>query len=230
MQDNENMEKEEVVDLSGDDELDFDGLDDFEIEKEDVKSLKEKYEKLYGDDATSFGDMLENKNEENAIVFNASYEKIKNKLKRRYNVYIKVDHKIRKGEIEEEYHVEKFGKKQYDKNGDPIIEIRKRIGDIEVPVLAKYEMRKPTDKERFDIQRFGAENLDDMANLNDEDYEKANEEIAKYLSNMITKPSLTAEQWRNDVEQAIYQSLFFKIVAASVQTDEAALIDFLAMY
>jgi hypothetical protein len=165
-----------------------------DFEEEDPKSLKEDAERIFGDQAQKFAEKKEKKDAENIIVRRAVHKRLKDRLSRRFEIWLPTDVVVEDG-------------------------VKKKIIDA-------FEVRRPTDKEKISLEKFGVTNLREIRKLTGEEAKEADIAISEFLSRVVTDPTMSPEEWREDVDESIYQNLFFKVIATTMQTNDAELVNF----
>ncbi len=193
-------EREELIDLS----------EDEDDSPEQIQGLKEKLDNIYADEATAFMDKKEERDLENAIITRATAKGLKERTSRVYEIKLIIDQQPT-GEFKEE--IDDYG-------------IKRKV-EIKRPIVEIYKVKLPTDADKLGLQSLGINTTDDMRKpLSPKQQAKADLEQAKFLSKCVLDPKLTAKEWSEDVPHNIFQNLLFRLMSASVVTDEALLIDF----
>lgn len=222
------QEEKEIIDLSEDD--DFDEMDMDNLSPEQIKSLREKYDSAYGEDATAFLDKKEEVEAENLEITRATKAELKERTERTYPLYLVTDQ--RKEYIFDEEGKPVFEQKEdedglpiYTADGEPVLDETKQKYKI-IRKVSEFIVKRPTDRDKLEFERFGIQNQADIAKLSPKQAKKVDGLIAAFLSKCVLDPKMTPEEWRRDVDQSIYQNLVFRLMTAGMQTNEAVLVDF----
>lgn len=222
------QEKKEIIDLS--DDTDFDDSDFDEMSPEEIKSLREKYDRAYGEDATAFMDKKEEVDAENLEITRATKAELKERTERTYSLYLVTDQ--RKEYITDEEGKPVFEQKEdedgllvYTADGEPVLDETKQKYRL-IRKVSEFIVKRPTDRDKLEFERFGIQNQSDIAKLSPKQAKKVDNLIATFLSKCVIDPKMTPEEWRSDVDQSIYQNLVFRLMTAGMQTNEAVLVDF----
>lgn len=223
--------EKETIDISDDEEEDpyFNDVDPDDLSPEQIQSLKEKYDSTLGDEATEFLDKKDEVDNENYEVTRATKAYLKERTARTYPLYLVTDHRKEMLFDEEGNPVYKHklndnGMPVFDEDGEPVLTTEQDYKIIKK--VSEFIVRKPTDRDKLEFERFGVKSQNDIANLSPKKAKQVDELIAKFLARCVLDPQMSPEEWRRDVEQAIYQQLTFRLITASLETNEAVLVDF----
>jgi len=224
--------EEKDINISDDEEEEdpyFEDIDPDDLTPEQIQSLKEKYDATLGQEATDFLDKKEEVDQENYEVIRATKGFLKERTEKTYPLYLVTNHR-KEPKFDEEgkpVYKQKMDENNlpvFNADGEPVLTNEQDYKIIKQ--VSEFIVRKPTDRDKLEFERFGVKNQEDIANLSPKKAKQVDLLIAKFLSRCVVEPQLSPEEWRNDVEQAIYQQLTFRLITASLETNEAVLVDF----